>query len=158
MAGLVEKMKGGYKVDGLELLAANCGCGGLSGPGGSGVGDCCMTFSRVKQDGDTITYVGKKTSPNTTNNFEWGYKVKKGGTEVQVTMLDTRGAAGFKFGGIEPPPVSAWKNKGWQVMDQFERPLTGTGEPLPAWCDSPESLCERPVAELASPKGDMPKK
>ena len=73
-------------------------------------------------------------------------------------MLDTRGAAGFTFGGIEPPPVAAWQNKGWQVVDQFERPLAGTGEPLPPWCDSPESRCERPVAELASPKGDMPKK
>jgi hypothetical protein len=44
------------------------------------------------------------------------------------------------------------------MVDLFERPLTGTGEPLPAWCDSPESLCERPVSELASPKGDMPTK
>ena len=97
MAGLVEKMKGGYKVDGLELLAANCGCGGLSGPGGAGVGDCCMTFSRVKRDGDTVTYVGKKTSPNTANNFEWGYKVKKGGTEVQVTCWIPGGPRGSRL-------------------------------------------------------------
>jgi hypothetical protein len=158
MAGVIEKVKGGYKVDGMALLAANCGCGGLSGPGGSGVGDCCMTFSRVKHDGNTIMYVGKKTTPNTSNNFEWGYKVKKNGTMVEVKMLDTRGAANFKFGGIEPPPLSAWQQKGWQVVDQYERPLTGTGEPLPTWCDSPESLCERPAPELESPHGDRPKK
>jgi hypothetical protein len=157
MAGLIEKMKGGYKVDGLELLAANCGCGGLSGPGGSGTGDCCFTFSRVKHDGNTVMYVGKKTTPNTSNNFEWGYKVKKGDAQVEVKMLDTRGAAGFKFGGMEPPPLSAWQQKGWQVVDQFERPISGTGEPLPSWCDSPESLCERPVVTLESPKGDIKK-
>jgi hypothetical protein len=46
MAGLMEKVKGGYMVDGLELLAANCGCGGLTGPGGTGIGDCCLPFSR----------------------------------------------------------------------------------------------------------------
>ena len=155
--GCFEKVKGGYKVDGLELKAANCGCGGLTGPGGSGVGDCCMTFSRVKKDGDTLMYVGKKTSPNTTNNYEWGYKVKKGGHEVDVKMLDTRGPTSFKFGGIEPPPLSAWQQKGWLVAEQFERPVSGTGEPLPAWCDSPESLCERPEVELESPKGDIKK-
>jgi hypothetical protein len=157
MAALIEKVKGGYKVDGLELLAANCGCGGLSGPGGSGFGDCCMTYSRVKHDGDTITYIGKKTTPNTTNNFEWGYKVKKDGAEVEVKMLDTRGPVNFRFGGIEPPPLSAWQQKGWQVVNQYERPLEGTGEPLPSWCDSPESLCERPAPEVESPHGDRPK-
>ncbi|MHB9074871.1 MAG: hypothetical protein ACYC6G_15255 [Desulfobaccales bacterium] len=156
MAGLIEKVKGGYKVDGMDLLAANCGCGGLSGPGGSGIGDCCMTFSRVKHDGNTVMYIGKKTTPNTANNFEWGYKVKKDGTQVEVKMLDTRGAA-FKFGGVEPPPLSAWQKKGWTVVDQFERPLSGTGEPLPAWCDSAESACERPEVELESPKGDIKK-
>ena len=36
--GCFEKIHGGFKVDGLELKAANCGCGGLTGPGGSGVG------------------------------------------------------------------------------------------------------------------------
>jgi hypothetical protein len=158
MAGLIEKVKGGYKVDGLELLAANCGCGGLSGPGGYGVGDCCMTYSRVKHDGNAITYIGKKTTPNTTNNFEWGYKVKKDGAEVEVKMLDTRSLVNFKFGGIEPPPLSAWQQKGWQVVNQYERPLEGTGEPLPSWCDSPESRCERPAPEIESPHGDRPKK
>ncbi len=157
MASLIEKVKGGYKVDGLELKSANCGCGGLTGPGGSGVGDCCMTFSRVKHDGNTVTYIGKKTTPNTTNNFEWGYKVKKDGTQVEVKMLDTRGPASFKFGGVEPPPLSAWQKKGWEVVDQFERGLTGTGEPLPAWCDSAASACERPEIELESPKGDIKK-
>ena len=29
-----EKVHGGYKVDGLELKAANCGCGGVNRPRG----------------------------------------------------------------------------------------------------------------------------
>jgi hypothetical protein len=152
-----EKIHGGYKADGLELKAANCGCGGLTGPGGSGVGDCCMTFSRVKHEGNTIQYFGKKTTPNTTDNFEWGYTVKKGDHKIEVRMLDTRGPKKFTFGGSPPPLASAWKEKGWQVADQFERPLQGTGEPLPAWCDSPASACERPNIAVESPKGDKKK-
>jgi hypothetical protein len=153
-----EKVHRGYRVDGLELLRANCGCGGLTGPGGSGVGDCCLTFSSVKQEGNKIMYLGKATTPNTTNNYEWGYQVKKKDHVVDVKMVDTRGPASFKFGGVEPPPLSAWKGKGWEVVSQFERPVTGTGEPLPEWCDSPESACLRPDAALQSGHGDKPKK
>ena len=110
--GCFEKVHGGYKVDGLELKAANCGCGGLTGPGGSGVGDCCMTFSRVKHEGNSIKYFGKNTTPNTTDNYEWGYKVKKGDHEIEVQMLDTRGPKNFKFGGSPPPPVVRLEGKG----------------------------------------------
>ncbi len=156
--GFIEKVHGGYKVDGLELLAANCGCGGLSGPGGAGIGECCFTFSRVKREGDAISYVGKKTTPNTGNNSEWGYKVKKNGATVEVQMFDTRDAATFKFGGHEPPAISAWQENGWEVLSSYSRTLEGTGEPLPEWCASADSECLRPVAELESPKGDMPKK
>ncbi len=148
-----EKVHGGYKVDGLELKAANCGCGGLTGPGGSGTGDCCFTYSRVKVAGDTLKYFGKYTTPNTSNNYEWGYKVKKDGHEVEVQMLDTRGPKNFKFGGSPPPPLSAWTSKGWQVVNQFEHPVEGTGEPLPDWCASSESACERPPVEIEEGKG-----
>ena len=61
-----------------------------------------MTFSKVKHEGNRIKYFGKKTTPNTTDNFEWGYKVKKGDHEIEVWMLDTRGAQKFKFGGFPP--------------------------------------------------------
>lgn len=145
---LVEKVHGGYKVDGLELLAANCGCGGISGPGGSGVGECCLTFSRVRKEGDTISYLGKKTTPNTTVNYAWGYEVRKRGTTVEVKMLDTRSPGAFKFGGITPPPLSAWQERGWEVARSFEEPLDGTGEPLPTWCDSPAAECRRPDSTM----------
>ena len=149
-----EKVPGGYRVDGLELLRANCGCGGLTGPGGSGTGDCCFTFSTVKHDGNKVMFVGKYTTPNTTNNYEWGYRVKKGDHEVDVKMLDTRGPKNFKFGGHLPPPLSAWTAKGWTVVEQFERPIEGTGEPLPEWCSSAESACNRPIIEKETGKGD----
>ncbi len=151
--GCFEKVHGGYKVDGLELKAANCGCGGLTGPGGSGTGECCFTYSRVKVAGDTLKYFAKNTTPNTSKNYEWGYKVKKDGHEVEVQMLDTRGPKNFKFGGSPPPPLSAWTSKGWQVVTQYERPVEGTGEPLPEWCASSESACERPVVEIQEGKG-----
>lgn len=152
--GCIEKVHGGYKVDGLELLAGNCGCGGLSGPGGSGVGECCFTFSRVKHEGDKIEYIGKNTTPNTTNNYEWGYKVKKGSHEVDVKMSDTQGPKSFKFGGHMPPPLSAWQGKGWEVVMHYERPIKGTGEPLPEWCAAAESACVRPRPDLESPHGE----
>ena len=136
---MIEKVHGGFKVDGLELLAANCGCGGLSGPGGSGNDECCFTFSRVKREGNALMYFGKKTTPSTNNNYEWGYRVTKAGAEVEVKMLDTKSPVAFRFGGHEPPPLSAWEERGWKVMIQFERPIPGTGEPLPEWCATTES-------------------
>jgi hypothetical protein len=142
MAGLIEKVYGGYRVDGLELLAGNCGCGGMSGSGYV-TGDCCHTYSQVKHDGNHVHYLGKTTTPNTSNNYEWGYRVTKGDAEVTVQMFDTRDPKTFKFGGHLPPPLSAWKELGWQVVEQYERPLEGTGEPMPEWCQSAE-VCEKP--------------
>jgi hypothetical protein len=73
---------------------------------------------------------------------------------VEVQMLDTRGPKTHKFGGHPPPPVSAWIEKGWQVISQFEHPVESPGEPLPEWCDSPESACIRPLVEKETGKGD----
>jgi hypothetical protein len=143
---LVEKVHRGYRVDGFDLLRANCGCGGLTGPGSGGIGDCCMTYSTVKQEGNTVFFVAKGTTPNTTDNYEWGYRVKKDDAEVDVHVYDTKGPKNFQFGGTLPPKVSDWQAKGWQVVDQFERPLEGTGEPMPEWC-SPEA-CVRPDRTL----------
>ena len=68
-------------------------------------------------------------------------------------MLDTRGPKNFKFGGHLPPPLSAWITKGWTVVSQFDRPVEGTGEPLPEWCQS-AAVCERPFIEKETGKGD----
>jgi hypothetical protein len=146
---VIKKVPGGYQVDGLHLLRGNCGCGGLSGPGGSGVGDCCLTYSVVKHEGNSISFFAKAVTPNTKNNFEWGYRVKKGAYAVDVLVYDSRDPKTFKFGGHYPPPISAWLELGWEVSFQFERAMEGAGERLPEWCPSPE-VCERPDQALAS--------
>jgi len=41
---------------------------------------------------------------------------------VEVHMLDTRDQKDF-FSGCWPPPVSAFKERGWEVADEYERPV-----------------------------------
>jgi hypothetical protein len=61
---LIKKVHTGYQVDGLDLIMSNCGCGGLTGPAGYGVGDCCLTYSTVKQVNHTVAFFAKATIPN----------------------------------------------------------------------------------------------
>jgi hypothetical protein len=147
----IEKTHAGFKVDGLELIRKNCGCGGLTGPGGYGIGDCCQTYSLVRKDNNHISYFAKGTTPNTKNNYEWGYRVKKGKVVVDVLVYDTRNPKEFTFGGEYPPKVADWQAKGWQVVSQIEETLEDTGVPLPTWCQSAES-CERPDPMLMTSK------
>ncbi len=151
---LIKKVQNGYEVDGLVLQRGNCGCGGLTGPGGAGVGDCCLTYSTVKHEGNKVSFFAKGTTPNTTDNFAWGYRVKKGDMEVDVLVHDTKNVKNFDYGGYYAPPVSAWKDKGWEVVDQFERPLEGTGAKLPEWCKSPD-YCVRPDIIFESEKEEI---
>ena len=125
--GLIKKVEGGHQVDGLELLGAICGCGGLTAPGGGGMRDCCLTYSIVKHEDNTVAFFAKATTPHTKDNYEWGYRVKKGSLEVDVLVYDTRNPKDFIFGGKYPPPISAWRERGWKIMDQFERPLREPG-------------------------------
>jgi hypothetical protein len=155
---LIKKVQGGYQIDGLDLLRANCGCGGLTGPGGYGVGDCCQTNSTVRQENHTVAFFAKATTPSTKNNYEWGYRVKKGPVEVDVLVYDTRNPKDFTFGGKYPPPVSEWQARGWEILSQFERPLAGTGVKLPEWCQSPVDACVRSDKGLESPHGDLHRK
>ncbi len=141
---LVRKVHGGYRVDGLDLLRSTCGCGAQSGPGGPGIGDCCHTYSTVKQENHTVAFFVKCTTPNTPNNYEWGYRVKKGQVEVDVLVYDTRQPKNFTFGGQYPPPLSEWQARGWEILHQFERPLTGFGVKIPVWRQDPAAACLRP--------------
>jgi hypothetical protein len=111
----IEKCPGGFSVDGLVFRRGKCGCSGMGG-------DCCYTYSKVKKDGNTIIYEGKATAPSTSDNYLWGYRVRQGDVVVDVKMEDTRDNKDF-FSGSYPPPLSAFKEKGWQVEDEFERPL-----------------------------------
>jgi hypothetical protein len=151
---LIKKVHAGYQVDGLDLTRSNCGCGGLSGPGGYGVGDCCLTYSTVKQENHIVAFFAKATTPNTTDNYEWGYRVKKGQVEVDVLVYDTKNPKNFAFGGKYPPSLEEWQKRGWKVLSQFERPLEGTGVKLSAWCQSSTDACGRPDKGLKSIHGD----
>ncbi len=111
----IERIPGGLGVDGLELRRGKCGCGG----GGL---DCCFTYSKVKREGDTIIYEGKATAPSTQQNFEWGYRVHKDNVVVVVKMEDTKDNKDF-FAGSYPPSIEAWVERGWQVDENYERPL-----------------------------------
>jgi hypothetical protein len=111
----IERIPGGFKVDGLELRRGKCGCGGMGG-------DCCFTYSKVSHQGNNLAYDGKATAPSTHKNYEWGYRVRREGVEVEVHMLDTRDKKDF-FSGCWPPPVSAFKERGWEVAEEYERPV-----------------------------------
>ena len=128
---LIEKVPGGFRVDDLHLLRATCGCGSQSGPGGAGVGDCCSTYSRVQCQDRVVSFFAKAVTPYTSENYAWGYRIKKNEVEVEVVVHDTRRPKSFQFGGHYPPPLSSWQERGWEVISQFERPLDGTGEALP---------------------------
>jgi hypothetical protein len=106
-AELIKRVHGGFQVDGLDLLRCNCGCGGLTGPGGSGVGDCCLTYSTVKQENHTVAFFAKATTPNTAGNYEWGYRVKKGPVEVDVLVYDPKSPKIFSSGANTRRP---WRN------------------------------------------------
>ncbi len=149
---MVEKVKQGFRVDGVDLLRRNCGCGGLTGPGGTGIGDCCLTYSTVKHEGNIYYFVAKYTTPNTVMNIEHGYRVKKGDIEVDVHVYDTKGPKTFKYGGAPVPDLSVWQEKGWHLLSRFEQSLEGTGEPMPEWC-TPEA-CLRPDIGRMSPHGE----
>ena len=78
-----------------------------------------------------MAFFAKATTPHTENNYEWGYRVKKGQVEVDVLVMDTRSAKSYPFQGIYPPAVSEWLARGWKVLSQFERPLAGRkGKPI----------------------------
>jgi hypothetical protein len=111
----IERSPGGFKVDGLEFIRGKCGCSGMGG-------DCCFTYSKVKKDGNTLIYEGKATAPSTSNNYVWGYRVRQGDVVVDVKMEDTRDPKEF-FSGSYPPPLEAFKERGWQVEEEFEKPL-----------------------------------
>jgi hypothetical protein len=110
----VERAPGGFQVEGQVLQRGKCGCGGMGG-------DCCFTFSKVKKDGNRLVYEGKATAPSTTDNFDWGYVVRKGDVEIQVDMQDTRDPHPF-FAGHYPPSLQTWVDKGWEIVSQYEKP------------------------------------
>ena len=68
----VEKIPGGFSIDGLELRRGKCGCTSLA--------RCCYSWSKLKKTGSSLyEFTAKLSDPDTTENFTWGYTVEKGG-------------------------------------------------------------------------------
>lgn len=114
----VEKIPGGMRVDGLDLKNGKCGC--------TSVLPCCYSWTRVKRSGNTFTFSGKATGPESVELFIWGYAVKKGDLTVEVSMEDARDKT--IFSGYYPPRIEEWTDKGWEVLSK-----TGEREDFGLW-------------------------
>ena len=146
---VVEKVYAGYRVDGLTLLQGHCGCSRLHGPEGTDSSDCCRTYSLVQKNGPIISFFATGVTSRTADNYKFSYRVKKGEVEVEVLMYDSRNPKQFVFGGFYPPPLSAWREKGWQVLQDKEEPLTDSKVLLPGWCRN--AAARKRLETLSSP-------
>lgn len=104
----IEKIPGGLNIDGIEIKGGKCGC--------TSILPCCHSWSKVKRSGNIIAYTGKTTTPETEDNFNWGYIVKKGDITVDVKMEDARDKT--IFSGFYPPKIEEWVEKGWAVVSK----------------------------------------
>lgn len=115
----IEKIPGGFRLDGLELRSGKCGC--------TSVAKCCYSWSKVKKRGpDLVEFVAKMETPDTTENFTWGYAVRKDGMTVRVSVADARDKE--IYSGYIPPSVKEWEAKGWEVLE-----LSGDREDGVVW-------------------------
>ncbi len=107
MAVTIEKIPGGFRVDGLDLLKGKCGC--------TSIAKCCYSWSKVKKKGTEVELEAKMTTPDTEDNFNWGYTVTKDGTTVKVNVEDARDKE--IYSGFIPPARDSWVEKGWEVIE-----------------------------------------
>ena len=105
---VVEKIPGGFRVDGLDLKGGKCGC--------TSVLPCCHSWSKLKRNGNEFLFSLKTSGPVTINVFHWSYKVAKGGVTVTVTAEDARDKK--IFSGYYPPALEDWEDAGWQVLEK----------------------------------------
>lgn len=101
----VEKAPGGFRIDGLDLRGGKCGC--------TSVLKCCFSWSKVKRSGNTFTYTAKADTPDTKENFSWGYTATKGDHTIEVTFDDARDKK--IFSGFYPPRIEELEARGWTI-------------------------------------------
>ncbi len=102
----VEKIRGGFSVDGLALKSAKCGCtAGLP---------CCYSWSKVRQRGNAFHFTAKISGPDSQDIFIWSYSVKKNDSTVEVIVEDARDKT--IFSGFYPPTLEEWTAKGWEIV------------------------------------------
>ena len=102
----VDKIPGGLRVDGLDLKGGKCGC--------TSILSCCHSWTKIKRNGNNFTFTGKATSPDTKENFNWAYTVKKGDYSIEVKMEDARDKV--IFSGYYPPRLEDWLERGWELV------------------------------------------
>lgn len=103
----VEKIPGGFSIDGLDLRSGKCGC--------TSIALCCHSWSKVKKRGaERYEFTAKMSTPETSDHFAWGYTVRKEGLCVQVSVEDARDKV--IYSGFLPPPISEWERRGWEVI------------------------------------------
>lgn len=108
MAVRIEKIPGGFEVDGLQLLKGRCGCTSLA--------KCCYSWSKVKHKGDIISFEAKLSAPDTKDNYSWGYTATKDGITVTVTVEDARDKE--IYSGFIPPAAGEWESRGWEITEK----------------------------------------
>ena len=109
MSAGIEKIPGGFSVDGLELKNGKCGC--------TSVAPCCYSWSKVKKrDSTTLEFVAKTTGPETKDHYTWHYTVTKDGITVNVTVEDARDKE--IYSGYIPPSAQEWTEKGWEIVEK----------------------------------------
>lgn len=104
----IEKIPGGFKIDGLELKNGKCGC--------TSILPCCHSFSKVKKSANQLIFNAKASNPKTNDNYRWGYKVKKGDYSVEVDFEDARDKV--IYSGFYPPSLQEWIDKDWEVISK----------------------------------------
>ena len=102
----IEKIPGGFSVDGLMLRNGKCGC--------TAVLACCYSWSKVKQRGNSFTFTAKLSGPESKDIFLWSYVVKKDDATIEVRVEDARDKV--IFSGYYPPALEEWVKKGWEVV------------------------------------------
>lgn len=110
MSVTVEKIPGGFRIDGLSLMGIKCGC--------TAVLPCCHSWSKVKKKsgGKLFEFSAKTSTPDTQDNFKWSYEVEKEGITIKVDVEDARDKK--IFSGYLPPSVTQWEEKGWNVIEK----------------------------------------
>jgi rubredoxin len=104
----INKIPGGFRVDGLDLKTGKCGC--------TSIAKCCYSWSKVKKRDSLVEFVAKMTAADTTDNFNWSYTVKKNGITVKVVVEDARDNE--IYSGFIPPAVKEWETRGWEVIEK----------------------------------------
>jgi rubredoxin len=112
----IKKAPGGFLVDGLEIKGGKCGC--------TSVLPCCYSWAKVKRSGDAIVFTAKASTPETKDNFTWGYTVKKGNFSIDVTFDDARDKT--IYSGFYPPRLEEWVARGWEVASKKGERADGT--------------------------------